>query len=73
MMKITHLYNFKFTCAKCGNTQYMIDKFQAAGNLWFRDFPNKKFTTVTCTRCFYTDVYKIPFKEFAEMMNLTKS
>lgn len=71
-MKTTHLYNFKFTCPKCGNTQYDIDKFQAAGSFWLHDMPNKKFTTVACTRCFFTEIYKIPFKKFAEIGNLIK-
>lgn len=73
MTKATHLYNFKFTCPKCGNSQYTVDKFQAAGSFWFHDFLNKKFTTVTCTRCFYTEIYKISIKEFTEMAHITKN
>jgi len=73
MKATTHLYNFKFECPKCGSTQYQLDKFQAASSFWYRDFPNQKFTTVTCTGCFYTELYKIPFKEFSEMTGISKS
>ena len=72
MAKTPYLYNFKFACPKCGNTQYQLDKFQAAGSFWFHDFLNKRFTTVTCTNCFYTEIYKVPLKEFMEITGTAK-
>jgi predicted nucleic-acid-binding Zn-ribbon protein len=69
-MKTNHLLNFKFHCPKCGNDEYVLDKFLAAGSLWFANVLNKKFTTVSCTRCFFTEVYKIPFKKFKEIAGI---
>ncbi|MFC2097093.1 zinc ribbon domain-containing protein [Bacteroidota bacterium] len=50
----------KYTCPKCGNKNYEIDKFSATGGFFTKifDVQNKKFTTVTCSRCAYTEIYK---------------
>ena len=50
----------KYVCPKCGNTQYESDQFQATGGNFAKifDVQNKKFFTVTCTRCGYTELYK---------------
>ena len=49
-----------YTCAKCSNTQYDIDEFRATGGFLTKifDIQNKHFTTVTCTRCKYTEIYR---------------
>ena len=51
-------YNWK--CPKCDNRQFETDQFAATGGglTKFLDIQNKKFTTVTCTRCKYTEIYK---------------
>ena len=51
----------KFKCPKCSNSQYEIDEFRAVGGFWTKifDIQNKRFTTVTCTMCKYTEIYKI--------------
>lgn len=50
----------KYICPKCGNTQYELDTFAATGGGFAKifDVQNKKFTTVTCTQCKYTELYK---------------
>jgi predicted nucleic-acid-binding Zn-ribbon protein len=50
----------KFQCAKCQNTQYDIDEFRATGGFLTKvfDVQSKKFTTVTCSRCKYTEIYR---------------
>lgn len=49
-----------YTCPKCGCTTYEHDQFQATGGNFAKvfDIQNKKFTTITCTRCGYTELYK---------------
>ncbi len=49
-----------YTCQKCGNTQYETDELRAAGGFLSKlfDVQNKRFTTVACTRCHYTEIYK---------------
>lgn len=50
----------QYVCPKCGNTQYESDQFQATGGNFSKifDVQNKKFITVSCTRCGYTELYK---------------
>jgi predicted nucleic-acid-binding Zn-ribbon protein len=52
----------KYTCPKCGNKKYEIDEFRATGSFLAKvfDVQNKKFTTVSCSRCSYTEIYKTP-------------
>ena len=42
-----------YTCPKCGNMQYEIGEFRAAGGFLSKvfDVQSKRFSTVTCTRC----------------------
>lgn len=50
----------RYTCPKCANKTYEIDQMQATGGTFSKLFniQNKKFTSVTCTRCSYTEFYK---------------
>jgi len=50
----------KYICPKCRNRQYEIDEFRATGGIWTKIFniQTKRFTTISCTRCFYTEIYK---------------
>ena len=47
-------------CPKCKNSEYEADQFAATGGLFTKifDIQNKKFRTVTCTQCKYTEIYK---------------
>lgn len=50
----------KYVCPKCGCEKYDSDVFQAAGGNFAKifDVQNKKFITVTCNDCGYTELYK---------------
>lgn len=50
----------QYMCQKCGCTQYESDQFQATGGNFAKifDIQNKKFITVSCTQCGYTELYK---------------
>ena len=50
----------QFSCTKCGCTQYESDQFQATGGNFAKlfDVQNKKFVTVSCSNCGYTELYK---------------
>lgn len=50
----------QYVCIKCGNMEYEADQFQATGGNFAKlfDVQNKKFVTVSCTRCGYTELYK---------------
>jgi len=47
-------------CTKCGNSEYEIDEMRTTGGALAKifDVQNKKFSTVTCTRCSYTEIYR---------------
>lgn len=49
-----------FVCAKCQHGEYETDEFRATGGNFakFFDVQNKKFTTISCRRCGYTEIYK---------------
>ena len=52
--------NNKFVCAKCGSHEYETDQFQSTGGNFSKVFnvQNKKFFTVSCMKCGYTELYK---------------
>ena len=56
-------------CTKCGHGEYEKDQFQATGGNFAKifDVQNKKFVTVSCTNCGYTEIYK---KETTAGMNI---
>ena len=47
-------------CPKCNFREFETDKFAATGGglTKFFNIQNKKYTTVTCTQCKYTEIYK---------------
>ena len=47
-------------CTKCGNTHFETDEFRATGGALAKifDVQNKKFSTVTCTQCQFTEIYR---------------
>ena len=49
-----------YVCVKCGSTNYTTDEFRATGGGFSRffDVQNKKFVTVSCTQCGYTEIYR---------------
>ncbi|RLJ63343.1 hypothetical protein CLV86_1880 [Lacinutrix venerupis] len=49
-----------YECPKCHNTSCDIDQMQATGGLFSKLFniQNKRFTTVTCKKCTYTEFFK---------------
>ncbi len=49
-----------YTCPKCGSTAYEVGEFRATGGFFTKvfDVQSKRFTTVSCTRCRYTELYR---------------
>lgn len=50
----------RYVCPKCGCRQFEHDQFQATGGSFAKifDIQNKKFITVTCVQCGYTELYR---------------
>jgi uncharacterized protein len=52
--------SLRYECPKCRNTAFEIDEIRTTGNFLTKIFniQNKKFSTVTCSRCQYTELFK---------------
>ncbi|MCH3973127.1 MAG: zinc ribbon domain-containing protein [Oscillospiraceae bacterium] len=50
----------QYICPKCGCTRYESDQFQATGGNFAKlfDVQNKRFITITCAQCGYTELYR---------------
>jgi predicted nucleic-acid-binding Zn-ribbon protein len=49
----------RYRCPKCSSSRYDVGEFRATGGFWTKifDIQSKRFTTVTCSRCKYTEIY----------------
>ena len=47
-------------CSKCNHNEFETDQFRATGGNFARifDVQNKRFTTVTCEKCTFTEIYR---------------
>ena len=47
-------------CPKCAHVEFDTGEFRATGGRLAKifDVQNRKFTTVSCTRCHYTEIYR---------------
>ncbi|MFC1555787.1 zinc ribbon domain-containing protein [candidate division KSB1 bacterium] len=54
------MHGLNFKCPKCKNREYSVGEIRATGGLWTKIFniQNRKFTSVTCSRCTYTEFYE---------------
>ena len=61
----------KYTCPKCGNKQYEIGEIWTVGSIWTRMFElhNRRFTFVSCEKCRFTELFKVPQKNIGEAFN----
>ncbi|WP_295587587.1 zinc ribbon domain-containing protein [uncultured Oscillibacter sp.] len=50
----------QYVCPKCGCQHYEHDQFQATGGNFAKlfDIQNKRFITVSCAKCGYTELYR---------------
>ena len=62
-------------CLKCQHTEYETGQFAATGGGLSKifDVQNKKFTTVTCTNCKYTEIYKAETSGLGNILDLFTS
>ena len=52
--------DFPYTCPKCGHGDCETGEIRAAGGFWSKifDVQGKRFSTVICTRCRYTEMFQ---------------
>jgi predicted nucleic-acid-binding Zn-ribbon protein len=65
----------KYKCPKCNNGEYETGEFRATGGLLTKilDIQSKRFTTVTCTRCRYTEIYQADSSMLGNLFDLFTS
>ena len=63
--------NYKYTCPKCNGKQYEVGEIRTTGSFMMKLFniQNIKFTTVTCTKCQYTELYKTSSSKFGNVVD----
>lgn len=56
----SHPEGLSFTCPKCGGTEYEVDEMRTTGGILSKifDVQRNRFTTVTCEKCRYTELYR---------------
>ena len=54
------MQNLNYICPKCSGSKYEISEMRATGGFVTKLFniQSKRFTSVTCERCRYTEFYK---------------
>ena len=62
----------KWRCPKCANAEFETGQFRAVGGNLSRlfDVQNRKFTTVSCTRCGFTEIYKASSSALGKVFDL---
>jgi len=62
---------FNYHCPKCGNQYYEVDEFRATGGMFTKLFniQNKKFTTISCKRCRFTEIYKADSSQLGNIID----
>ncbi len=54
------MQQLNYTCPKCGSRQYETGEIRVAGGFWSKifDVQGSRYTSLSCTRCTYTEFYK---------------
>ena len=65
----------KYKCPKCNNTTYEVSEMRATGGTLSKifDVQNKKFSSVTCKKCSYTEFYKAKTRALSNIFDLFTS
>jgi len=58
-------------CTKCGNDTYDVDEFRAVGGMLAKvfDVQNKRFSTVSCEHCGYTEIYRVDSSQLGDIFD----
>ena len=61
----------KYTCPKCGHKRFETGEVRATGSFVTKLFniQNRKFTTVTCAQCRYTELFAAPSNQLGNILD----
>jgi hypothetical protein len=65
------LVESKQPCPKCGNKHYEMGEAYLAGSVFTKIFniQNRKFTTLTCTKCRYAEFYQMSMQKALNVLD----
>ena len=65
----------RYTCPKCANRSCETGEIRAAGGFWSKIFnvQGRRFATVTCERCRYTEIYEGETSQLGNVFDLFAS
>jgi len=60
-----------YTCPKCGNKQFETGEMRATGGFLSKifDVQSRKFTTITCTQCKYTEFFAASSSQMGNILD----
>lgn len=61
----------KYSCPKCGSHEFELGEVFMAGSIIAKilNFEYQRFTSVTCTKCTSTELFKTPKKEIQNVLD----
>jgi len=61
----------KYLCPKCGNRQCEVGEIRTTGSYLTKIFniQNKRFTSVICTRCRYSEFYSVSSSKIGDIFD----
>ncbi|MDY0098731.1 MAG: zinc ribbon domain-containing protein [Bacteroidales bacterium] len=61
----------KYSCPKCGRRICEVSEIRTASTFVTRIFnvQNRRFTSVTCTNCRFTEFYSMPSKKLGDVLD----
>ncbi len=64
--------DFNFECPKCHHKHCETGEIRATGGFWSKIFniQNRKFTSVSCARCHYTEFYAADSSQLGNIFDL---
>jgi predicted nucleic-acid-binding Zn-ribbon protein len=60
-----------YTCPKCNHFEHETGEIRAAGGFWSKifDVQGKRFTTIVCQRCRYTELFHADTKTLGNIFD----
>jgi len=61
----------KYSCPKCGNHEFELGEVFMAGSIIAKilNFEYRRFSSVACTKCTFTELFKTPKKEIQNVLD----
>jgi predicted nucleic-acid-binding Zn-ribbon protein len=61
----------KYVCPKCGSKTSEIGEIRTASSFLTKIFniQNRRFSSVSCTQCKYTEFYNVPSKRLGDVLD----